>query len=251
MERRSTRTDLRLRAVLAALGVTAATLVAAPSAQAAPAAPAAPVVAISPAASPADATAPAACTGEFKDDKRLGPQYLPRKNRQPVGPLLRGYHRTGALSSAAFLKKYWEGPAGTGTWKYPPNDGFAEVNGTVDKAPDLLAPGERLDRFGSEYGSFLAPAGAAYAERALPPQNLNTREAAFPCDYHLYEVVKPFTVWEGSIAAWFEQPGGGRQIKLDPAFLDPGAGQRLNVKWLLDNGYLARVAAPDSDPDRG
>ncbi len=89
--------------------------------------------------------------------------------------------------------------------------------------------------------AYLAPAGDRYAERALPPQNLNTRDAAAPCDYHVYKVTKAFWVWEGSIAPWFEQPGGGRQIKLDPVFLDPSEGQRLNVKWLLEHDYLASV----------
>ncbi|WP_438319832.1 TNT domain-containing protein (plasmid) [Streptomyces sp. HUAS TT3] len=191
----------------------------------------------------APAAPAAACSGEFQGDGRLGPKVLPKRWQEPVGPLLKHYQRTGKLTSAEFLKKFWEGPADTGGWKYPPNDGFAEVNGTVDKAPELLEPGERLDRFGSEYGSYLAPAGDPYAERALPPQNLNTRDAAFPCDYHAYEVAKPFTVWEGSIAPWFEQPGGGRQIKLDPAFLSPGEGQRLNVRWLLDHGYLVPAAS--------
>lgn len=237
MER--SRTDLRIRAVLAAMGVTAA-LAAAPSAQAA--APPAPAGA-SVAGAASAAAPPAPCTGEFEGDKRLGPKFLPKKWQEPVGPLVHRYHRTGALSSEDFLKKYWEGPADTGSWKYPPNDGFAEVNGQVDKAPELLEAGERLDRFGSEFGSYLAPAGDPYAKRALPPQNLNTRDAAFPCDYHLYEVTRSFVVWEGSIAPWFEQPGGGRQIKLDAAFLNPGEGQRLNVKWLLDNGYLVRVPA--------
>lgn len=179
------------------------------------------------------------CTGAHQGDARLGPERLPKLWQLPVGPLVFGYHRTGKLSPAAFLKKYWEGPADKGSWKYPPNDGFAEVNGKVDKRRTQLRPGQRLDRFGSEYGGYLAPAGDRYAKRALPPQNLNTRDAAFPCDYHLYTVTKRFTVWQGKIAPWFEQPGGGQQIKLDPALLDPGAGQRLNVKWLLDNGYLA------------
>lgn len=230
MER--SRTAFRIRAVLATMGVTAA-LTVAPAAQATPDGQHA-----KPVAAP-----PAQCTGEFQGDKRLGPKFLPKKWQEPVGPLLNRYHRTGKLSPADFLKKYWEGPADTGSWKYPPNDGFGEVNGTVDKAPELLEEGERLDRFGSEFGGYLAPAGDAYAKRALPPQNLNTRDAAFPCDYHLYEVTREFVVWEGSIAPWFEQPGGGRQIKLDAAFLNPGEGQRLNVKWLLDNGYLVRVPA--------
>ncbi|MFI8519412.1 TNT domain-containing protein [Streptomyces sp. NPDC085481] len=230
MER--SRTALRIRAVLATLGVTAA-LTAVPAA-----------ADTAPAGKPrTQAAPPAPCTGEFGGDKRLGPKHLPKKWQEPVGPLVNRYHRTGKLSSADFLKKYWEGPAGTGSWKYPPNDGFAEVNGRVDKAPELLLEGERLDRFGSEFGSYLAPAGDAFGKRALPPQSLGTREAAFPCDYHLYEVTKEFVVWEGSIAPWFEQPGGGRQIKLDAALLNPGEGQRLNVKWLLDNGYLVRLPA--------
>ncbi|MFE7521418.1 TNT domain-containing protein [Streptomyces halstedii] len=222
----------RIRTVLAAMGVTAG-LVVAPAANAAPRQEHAPRAAVAVRHEP--------CTGEFLDDARLGPTWLPRPGQAPVGPLLKGYKRTGTLSPAAFLKKYWEGPADTGSWKYPPNDGFAEVNGEIDKEPTQLRPGQRLDRFGSEYGGFLAPAGDSYGERALPPQNLNTREAATPCDYRVYKVAKPFWVWQGGIAPWFEQPGGGRQIKLDPVFLDPGAGERLNVKWLLDHAYLTHA----------
>ncbi|MET8883708.1 TNT domain-containing protein [Streptomyces rubiginosohelvolus] len=222
----------RMRTALAALGITAG-LITAPTASAAPG---------------PERPAPAAerheqCTGEFRGDARLGPKWLPNKRLAPVGPLLNGYQRTGDLTPKDFLKKYWEGPADTGSWKYPPNDGFAEVNGEIDKEPVKLRTGQRLDRFGSEYGGYLAPAGDAYAERALPPQNLNTRDADTPCDYRVYKVAKPFWVWQGSIAPWFEQPGGGQQIKLDAVFLDPGAGQRLNVKWLLDNAYLTRAAA--------
>ncbi|MEU5658925.1 TNT domain-containing protein [Streptomyces sp. NPDC047737] len=216
----------RIRTALAAVGL-AAGLVTAPAASAAP------LGERTPAAVRHDP-----CTGEFLGDARLGPKWLPHTNQAPVGPLLKGYKRTGSLSPSAFLKKYWEGPADAGSWKYPPNDGFAEVNGEIDKEPAKLRTGQRLDRFGSEYGGYLAPAGDAYEERALPPQNLNTRDAAVPCDYRVYKVAKPFWVWQGSIAPWFEQPGGGQQIKLDAVFLDPGAGQRLNVKWLLDHEYL-------------
>ncbi|MEV7656860.1 TNT domain-containing protein [Streptomyces anulatus] len=222
----------RMRTVLAALGITAG-LISAPAASAAPG-PARPAPA-------AERHEP--CTGEFRGDARLGPKWLPNKRLAPVGPLLKGWQRTGDLTPNNFLKKYWEGPADTGSWKYPPNDGFAEVNGEIDKEPVKLRTGQRLDRFGSEYGGYLAPAGDAYAERALPPQNLNTRDAATPCDYRVYKVAKPFWVWQGSIAPWFEQPGGGQQIKLDAVFLDPGEGQRLNVKWLLDNAYLTPAGA--------
>ncbi|MCT2593242.1 TNT domain-containing protein [Streptomyces sp. N2-109] len=190
-------------------------------------------------------TAP--CTGEFERDARLGPRHLASPWQRPYASLLAGYERTGKLSSEAFLEKYWQGAPETGSWKYPPNDGFGTVNGSLDKWAARLEKGEKLDRFGSEYGRFLAPEGAAYGERALPPQSLNTREPAFPCDYHVYRVSRPLTVWQGSIAPWFEQDGGGQQILLDPALLPPSdrpaAGERLNVKWLVAHGYLARVRA--------
>ncbi|MFF4183258.1 TNT domain-containing protein [Streptomyces sp. NPDC001691] len=191
----------------------------------------------------APAERPAACTGTYRGDERLGPRNLPRRWDGPVGPLVLGYHRTGHQSPRAFLATFWDPAAGS--WKYPPNDGFAtRPDGTPDKHAVALRVGEDLDRFGSEYGSFLAPAGARYSERALPPQSLITREAAHPCAYHAYAVVKSFTVWQGRIAPWFDQPGGGRQIKLDPAFVDPGQGQSLNVKWLLDHGYLSAESNP-------
>lgn len=59
----------------------------------------------------------------------------------------------------------------------------------------------------------------------------------------MYKVAKSFRVWQGRIARWFEQPGGGQQIKLDAVFLDPGEGQRLNAKWLLDHDYLTSAGA--------
>ncbi|MFF8382457.1 TNT domain-containing protein [Streptomyces kanasensis] len=219
----------RLRAFLSALALSLTAL----------SAPASPAAAAPPPADPREER-PAACSGEFQGDARLGPKYLPRPPEKPVGPLLTGYRRTGGMSPKAFLATYWkeEGPDGPAGWKYPPNDGFAEVNGEVDRRVATLRPGDRLDRFGSEYGAYLAPAGDAYARRALPPQSLHTRDAAFPCDYRVYRVERPFPVWRGGIAPWFGQPGGGQQIKLDPALLDPGPGQRLNVRWLLDQGYL-------------
>ncbi|MFW6690266.1 TNT domain-containing protein [Streptomyces sp. MAR4 CNX-425] len=179
------------------------------------------------------------CTGEHLGDARLGPEHLPGRWEPRVGPLLQGWRPTGSLTPAAFLEKYWTGPADGGGWKYPPNDGFAEVNGTVDREATRLVPGQLLDRFGSESGGYLAPAGDRYAERALPPQNLHTHDPDAPCNYHVYQVTKPFRAWQGAVAPWFEQPGGGEQIKLDPVFLDPGEGQRLNVNWLVEHGYLA------------
>ena len=233
-----------VRSVLTALAAlaTAGTVLTAPAAGAAEARVQAPAHVGVVEASPHPASAlQGLCTGRFLGDARLGPKRLPATWERPVGPLLTGYKRTGGLAPAEFLRRYWEGPADGGGWKYPPHDGFAEVNGEVDRHRVWLRPGAVLDRFGSEYGGFLAPAGDPYAKRALPPQNLNTRDATRPCDYRLYRVQRPFPVWQGRIAPWFAQPGGGQQIKLDAALLDPGEGERLNVKWLLRNGYLVEV----------
>lgn len=192
------------------------------------------------AARPGPQTTPgseAACSGAFHGDARLGPSHLPASWERPVGPLLTGYHRTGGLAPSTFLAKYWDSTHDS--WTYPPHDGFAlRPDHSVDKQVTRLAAGQQLDRFGSEYGSFLAPAGDRYAQRSLPPQSLTTRDSTHPCGYHLYRVTKPFKVWQGSIAPWFEQPGGGEQILLDATFLPPGQGQKLNVKWLLTHHYL-------------
>lgn len=42
-------------------------------------------------------------------------------------------------------------------------------------------------------------------------------------NYHLYCVLRPFTVDAGPIAPWFEQRGLGLQYKLEPQYL-PEAG---------------------------
>jgi hypothetical protein len=194
---------------------------------------------------------PATCSGVFEGDPRLGPEHLPQPWELPIGPLMVGYDRTGGLPIEQFLATYWD--ANAGQWRYPPDEGFAVgPDGTVDKHPTPLAPGQVLDRFGSEYGSYLAPAGAPYAQRALPPQSLTTQEPTYPCGYHEYTVTKPFTVFQGRIAPWFHQRGGGQQILLDKTLLDPGPGDKLNVKWLLSHGYLkagvgaAEPAAPST-----
>lgn len=221
----------RKRAVPSVLALTVAALAAQ-----------APVVASATAG--AAATRTAVCGGEYQGDARLGPQTLPRPQEEPVGPLLEGYKRTGGLSPKDFIATYWKeaGPQGPADWKYPPDDGFAKVKGEVDKQPEVMEAGDELDHFGSEHGTLLSPAGEPFAKRALPPQSLNTRDRAFPCDYHQYTVKRPFLVWQGTAAPWFEQPGGGQRIKLDAALLNPGAGERLTVKWLVDHDYLDPAA---------
>ncbi|MER5640209.1 TNT domain-containing protein [Kitasatospora sp. NPDC002227] len=178
------------------------------------------------------------CSAAFyQGDKRLGPEQLPSTG--PVGRELWGYRRTGSLDQQQFLATYYDATAGS--WKYPPQNGYLLTpNGTPIELEQTLLPGQRIDRFGSEYGAFLAPEGLPYANRSIPPQSLDGTPAE-GCNYHDYQVLKPFTVDAGPIAPWFGQPGYGWQYQLDATLL-PGGPDRLNVLWLVDNGYLARIS---------
>jgi hypothetical protein len=178
------------------------------------------------------------CSAAFyQGDQRLGPDQLPTTG--PVGRELWGYRRTGTLDQQTFLATYYDATAGA--WKYPPQNGYLIApDGQAVELQQTLFPGERIDRFGSEYGAFLAPEGLPYAARSIPPQSLDGNPAA-GCNYHDYQVLKPFTVDAGPIAPWFGQPGYGWQYQLDATLL-PGGPSRLNVLWLVDNGYLARVS---------
>jgi Tuberculosis necrotizing toxin len=176
----------------------------------------------------------------FDGDVRLGPQALPVRGE--VGRELRGYERTGDLTVQQFLATYWDPTAngGQGAFRFPPANGYViGADGQPEVSRQELHQGERIDRFGSEFGSFLAPEGAPYASRSIPPRSLVSTPPD-GCNFHEYRVVEEFTVDTGPIAPWFAQPGGGRQFQLD-AGLVPGAPTPLNVMWLVNNGFLQRL----------
>ncbi|ORY17664.1 hypothetical protein BCR34DRAFT_23517 [Clohesyomyces aquaticus] len=168
-------------------------------------------------------------------DPRLGPITLPTSF--PLEGALDGiagvkstYHRFGGMCPGAFLAAYTDPK--TGAYVYPPFDGFSlSTNGTAITASMTLVPGTILDRFGSEFGTFMSPGGAPYAQRALPPTNLNAAPgAAFPYNYRVYIVERGLTVKAGPITGWFGQQGLGLQ------FVVPGT-----ILSLVDQGYLSRV----------
>jgi hypothetical protein len=104
-------------------------------------------------------------------DFRLGPKRLP--TRLPVFDLVDNYDRFGGLCPGQFLAKWYNATAGS--YIYPTLNGFqlntvgAPIQGNITFAVGFL-----IDRFGSEFGSFVSPEGAPYDQRALPPSNLNT-----------------------------------------------------------------------------
>ncbi|GLV76969.1 TNT domain-containing protein [Streptomyces hygroscopicus] len=150
----------------------------------------------------------------YQGDWRLGPAQLPRGGA--IGRMLEGYERLDHFPSASsFLACYWD--EATNGWWYPYPDGWNLLNGTPLHTTIRLKAGQRVDLFGSGFGHFLAPAGTPYAERALPPSNLDTYDPAYPHGYHLYEVTQPFLVEAGPIRPWFGQPGGGIQYLTGPS----------------------------------
>lgn len=118
-------------------------------------------------------------------DPRLGPAKAPEMF--PLNNELRSYARFGSLCPPAFLQK-WAGSASPdASYKYPPAMGyFEDTAGAPIIGNATLPEGQKLDRFGSEYGNFLSPLGATFIERALPPSNLNTYDGAYLFNYHVY-----------------------------------------------------------------
>lgn len=193
------------------------------------------------AAPSAAATSPSQCSAEdFNGDARLGPRDLPTEG--PVGLELRTYDRFAGLTPEQFIATYWDPSAngGLGGWRYPPSNGFLiGPGGQPVHTTMLLHAGQEIDRFGSEFGAFLAPVASPYAQRALPPQSLDNTSAPGGCNYNLYRVVRDFAVDGGPIAPAFGQPGLGLQYLLVGALV-PNAPERINVRWLIDNGFIAR-----------
>lgn len=113
---------------------------------------------------------------------------------------------------------------------YPLNDGFP--SGFVPQ-PAHLPEGAIIDRFGSEYGRYLAPDGTPFADRALAPESVGG-------DYNRYIVTgKPLPpgwhVVEGPVQPWFGQtpsPGALQYMIVGPD------GVKVSVKELVDRGIL-------------
>ena len=113
---------------------------------------------------------------------------------------MRGYHRFAGLTEQEFLTTYWDPTAngGSGGWRYPPDNGFLlDPGGTPIEFTWSLGAGQEIDRFGSEFGAFLAPEDTPYAERALPPQSLDDFDhPSLPPGHPLRRSVLYRTSWD-------------------------------------------------------
>jgi hypothetical protein len=110
----------------------------------------------------------------------------------------------------------WKDSAGK--WVYPGDDGF---KGKPQAA--TLKPGDVIDRFGGDSGTFFAPVGTPLEQRAMAP-------GADQVNLTKYKILKPLPVESGEIAPWFDQPGGGTQYKAS-----------LTAKQLVEQGYIQAI----------
>jgi len=154
---------------------------------------------------------------------------LPAETVTPGGaPLavVRGWHPTGGMPWDEFASQF-----GTPQLRnYPLNDGFPP--GFVPQ-PAHLPEGAIIDRFGSEYGRYLAPDGTPFVDRALAPESVGG-------DYNRYMVTgKPlppgWQIVEGPVQPYYGQtpsPGSIQYMILGPD------GAEVGVKELVDRGIL-------------
>ncbi|WP_419227300.1 glycohydrolase toxin TNT-related protein [Alteromonas sp. OM2203] len=145
----------------------------------------------------------------FRQIKEINPNF---NVARPQGPLTRQdiqflESQLAQMRGSTQLQLYW-----------PTNMGFVggSTNGT-------LRPGTRIDRYGTENGFFVSPAGTPFGQRALPQGFQNS-------PYTMYEVLRPIPVRSGFIAPAFGQPGLGTQHILP-----------MRVKTLRELNYIRPI----------
>ncbi|MCJ1236483.1 40S ribosomal protein [Varicellaria rhodocarpa] len=159
-------------------------------------------------------------------DPLLGPKILPKNPH--LTSFVSYYNRFGGDAPGEFLKRWTI----NGSYIYPPQNGFQlDLTGKPILGNMTLLVGTMVDRFGSEYGSYVSAADAPYSQRALPPSNLDTNPSSpdHPYNYYVYEVIKQLDVVGGPIAPWFSQPGLGAQFY---------TGDTGNIMGLIGMGNL-------------
>ena len=160
---------------------------------------------------------------------------LPAETVTPGGaPLavMHGWDPLGGMPWDDFSSHF--GTPETRVW--PGNDGFPPG---YDPQPAHLPAGTLIDRFGSEYGRYLAPDGTPFADRALPPESMGG-------DYNRYMVTGKalppgWQIVEGPVEPWYGQtpsPGSLQYMIVGPD------GVKVNVKELVDRGILDEYGPP-------
>jgi hypothetical protein len=93
-----------------------------------------------------------------------------------------------------------------------------QINGQLEEPPNsfqenspfpvILLPDLLIDRFGMESGYYFSSLGTSFHSRSLP-------YICKTAPYNVYKVKKPFLVWIGHSAPWFDEKGLGTLIRSD------------------------------------
>lgn len=140
--------------------------------------------------------------------------------------VVRGWNPTGGMAWDDFASQF-----GTPTSRsYPLNDGFPLG---YEPQPARLPEGAIIDRFGSEFGRYLAPDGTPFADRALAPESVG---GAYSRYMVTGQPLPPgWQVVEGPVQPYYGQtpsPGSLQYMILGPDGVEP------TVKELVDRGFL-------------
>lgn len=145
--------------------------------------------------------------------------------------VLRGWEPTGGTSWDDFASRF--GTPESRIWPEG-NDGFPP--GYVPQ-PAQLPEGTIIDRFGSEYGRYLAPDGTPFGDRALPPESVGG-------SYNRYmvtgEPLPPgWQIVEGPVEPWFGQtpsPGSTQYMIIAPDGTQPTVWELVRLGILDEYG---------------
>ena len=132
-----------------------------------------------------------------------------------IGAAVASKAAAAASSTAPVVNKAIESVSTAIQPYYPPNDGFAGIPQKI-----TLEVGTMLQRTGSLYGSFVAPAGTPSQLLALPYDKIGQVPVYL-------QVQQPLQVLAGKVAPWFGQMGGGTQYVLNSS-----------VQQLITDGVL-------------
>lgn len=135
------------------------------------------------------------------------------------------------MTAQEILDNFWN--HAEGTWKWPPENGFADGKWETARS---IPEGTWLDRIGEvskKRGDFMGAVGDSYPQRGLAPGSAG--------DYNRFcgtgkELPEEWEVRYGEIAEAFGQPGGGVQWVV----YDTTNKVTVLIDTLLERGYLRR-----------
>ena len=175
----------------------------------------------------------AAVTAPFGGEGSVVRAGLPAEVLTPGGApaaVLRDWRSTGGISAAEFESQF--GTLETRAW--PKNDGFPP--GYIPQ-PAQLPEGTIIDRFGSEFGRYLAPDGTPFADRSLAPELVSG-------DYNRYIVTgkalpSGWQVLEGPVEPFYGQipsPGSIQYMIVSPDGIKPTVDELVRLGIFDDYG---------------